>query len=284
RASVVPAASPVGAAHRLPPAAAAGPPGGAPAADLTGAAHLGGCSAAVVRVPGARPRQPALLLTNGHCLPDGMPGPGVVRVDEPAAVPVTVRGPGDRSAEVRADRLLYATMTGTDVALYRLSDSYATLRARAGVTPFTLAARGPRPGAAVRVPSAYWGRVYHCTVEALVPRLREHHWTWRAAIRYAPDCQPVGGTSGAPLVAAGTRTVVGVNNTGNEQGGRCTLMNPCEVDGRGRVTVRPHRGYGQQTAGLRGCLRGGVRLDLSLPGCRLPRGAPAAGPPSPPAR
>ncbi len=63
-----------------------------------------------------------MMLTNGHCYEGGMPGAGQVLVEQ-------VQHPhrqllsasGTSLGTVRADRLLYATMTGTDVALYRLT-------------------------------------------------------------------------------------------------------------------------------------------------------------------
>jgi hypothetical protein len=71
-------------------------------------------------------------------------------------------------------------------------------------------------------------------------------------------------------IDARTHRVVAVNNTANEDGERCTLNNPCEVDRDGRITVRYGGHYGQQTYRLARCL--GAGNDVVLGGkCTLPR-------------
>ncbi|GGJ94897.1 serine protease [Pilimelia anulata] len=249
------------------PAAAAEPPAG----GFAGMVALPGCSGAVVRFRGAPPARPALVLTNGHCVETGMPAAGVVLVDRPSRQPVTLlAADGQPAAALAADRLLYATMTGTDVALYRLGVSYAGIQRRYGVAPLVLAERGPAAGAPITIPSGFWRLTYRCAAEATVPVLREAQWVWRDAVRYSAACDTKAGTSGSPIVDA-SGEVVGVNNTGNEGGTPCALMNPCEVGPDGAVAVLAGRGYGQQTAAFTTCLRGGFRVDLTVPGCRLPR-------------
>ncbi|MFD2399185.1 S1 family peptidase [Prauserella oleivorans] len=60
-----------------------------PVPDLEGAVALGGCSASVVRTASASPSDPALLLTNGHCVPQP-PAPGKAVADLPMSVPVSI--------------------------------------------------------------------------------------------------------------------------------------------------------------------------------------------------
>jgi hypothetical protein len=81
----------------------------------------------------------------------------------------------------------------------------------------------------------------------------------------------MGGTSGSPLIARGTKTVIGINNTSNESGETCTLNNPCEVDEAGNVEVRKGVRYGQQTFNVYPCLTPDFRFDLSRRGCSLPK-------------
>jgi hypothetical protein len=83
-----------------------------------------------------------------------------------------------------------------------------------------------------------------------------------------PD-KTIGGTSGSPIIDDASGKVVGVNNTGNESGGRCTMNNPCEIDAGGKITVRRGTNYGQQTFGLVACFGPGTELNLSLPGCQV---------------
>jgi hypothetical protein len=79
------------------------------------------------------------------------------------------------------------------------------------------------------------------------------------------------GTSGSPVIDANTNQIVAINNTGNEDGQRCTLDNPCEVDQAGNVTVRPDINYAQETWFISNCFTTGSRIDLTRPGCQLPR-------------
>src|SRR5690606_20017191 len=96
----------------------------------------------------------------------------------------------------------------------------------------------PAAGTAISVVSGYWKRIYNCSIDGFVHRMKEGDWTWKDSVRYTPSCNTIGGTSGSPVVDAATGRVVAVNNTGNEDGERCTVNNPCEIDEQGRVTVR----------------------------------------------
>ncbi|RSN68653.1 S1 family peptidase [Actinomadura sp. WAC 06369] len=268
----------------VPPAAAAArtaPEAGGPAGyarqaavDFTGIVALDNCSGSLVRGPRSRDGDPALVMTNGHCLSTGMPGAGEVIVDRPSARTFTLLDRTGRRnlGTLRADNLEYATMTGTDVAVYRLDASYAEIRRRYGVPALRLSAARPPDGTPIRVVSGYWRQIYACSIDGTVHRLREAEWTWADSIRYTSACRTIGGTSGSPVVDASTGAVVAVNNTGNEDGERCTLNNPCEVDRNGRVTVRPGASYGQQTYALARCLAPGG--DVAVGGtCALPEPA-----------
>ncbi|TDC71133.1 serine protease [Actinomadura sp. GC306] len=260
-----------GAAQAAPAAPAAPAPLRADV-DFTGIVALSNCSGSLVRGPRTRDTDRALVLTNGHCLETGMPAAGEVIVDRDSSRTFTLldRTGTEELGTLRATRIEYATMTDTDVALYRLDTTYAAIRERHGVPALRLSVARPHDGTPIRVVSGYWRTIYGCKIDATVHRLREAGWTWQNSIRYTPDCQTIGGTSGSPIVDARTRRVVGVNNTGNEDGERCTLNNPCEVDRRGNVTVRQGINYGQQTYRLARCL--GKGNDVVLDGkCALPR-------------
>ncbi|MER7548175.1 serine protease [Spirillospora sp. NPDC127506] len=225
-----------------------------------------------MRGPRSRDADAALVLTNGHCLESGMPEAGEVIVDRPSSRTFRLLDRSGRGelGPLRAARVEYATMTDTDVTVYRLDASYAEIRRRYGATALPLSADAPRDGTEIRVVSGYWRKIYACRIDATVYRLREAGWTWRDSIRYTPQCGTVHGTSGSPVVDARTRRVVGVNNTGNDDGGRCTLDNPCEVGRDGEVTVRRGARYGQQTYILARCLGEGGEVVLGG-ACALPR-------------
>ncbi|MBP2474523.1 hypothetical protein JOF53_003395 [Crossiella equi] len=236
--------------------------------NVEGAVDLGGCVGSVVRPPGARPQDQALLLTNGHCVPGDRPAPGKALVDQPAERQVDIADrQGYPKATAKVTRLVYATMTGTDLALFRLDKTYAQLR---GAKVFQLATRPVRAGDPLSL--AYPSHRLACTAEAVVPHLREGGYQQDNAIRYttSPDCAPWQGMSGSALLSRDGDTVVGVHNTHNVDGQRCTDDNPCEVDRDGAVTAVRGRSYGQQVSGIAACLKG-TGLALDRPGCALTR-------------
>ncbi|TDC55815.1 serine protease [Actinomadura sp. KC345] len=240
--------------------------------DFTGIVALSNCSGSLVRGPRSRDTDPALVLTNGHCLETGMPGAGEVIVDQESTRAFTLleRSGKKELGSLRATRIEYATMTDTDAAVYRLGTTYAAIEKRYGVPALRLSTARPHDGTEIRVVSGYWKTIYGCKIDGTVHRLREADWTWKDSIRYTPECRTVGGTSGSPIVDARTRRVVGVNNTANEDGERCTLNNPCEVGRDGGITVRRGIAYGQQTHLLARCLGKGGDVVLDR-GCALPK-------------
>ena len=255
----------------LPPAAA-----GAGAGDrFTGTARLPGCSGAVVRWASALAEDPAVVITNGHCVRFPFLGARDVLVDQKQFKKIELLdGRGRVATTVRGTRLAYASMYRTDLAVYELRESYADLAA-AGVTPLTLAAEGPSRGDEIRIPSGYWTEQRSCTTTGTAYRVHEREWDWWRSIRLpARDgCAIRGGYSGSPIVSRETGLVVGIANTGYVGGRRC-IDSACEENRRGRVVMRKDMNYGQQTWLLTTCVGADRRFDLSVPGCRLakPRG------------
>ena len=237
---------------------------------FVGTARLPGCSAAVVRWPAALDTDRAALLTNGHCVRQPFLGAREVLVDERRWTRVELLDGGGRVAlKARAVRLQYATMYRTDIAVLTLRETYADL-ADHGVTPLSLAAEGPSRGDRIRIPSGYWTEQRACTTTGTAYRLHERDWDWWDSIRLpARDgCAIRGGYSGSPIVSRDTGLVVGVANTGYVGGRRC-LDSACEENRRGRVVMRRHMNYGQQTSWLLDCLDAGRTFDLQATGCRL---------------
>jgi V8-like Glu-specific endopeptidase len=243
----------------------------APGGDFTGIAALSNCSGSLVRFASSASTDPALILTNGHCYEGGMPSPGQVIVNRSSSRSFTLLRPSSSNAgTVRANRVLYSTMTKTDVTLYRLTETYAAIQSRLGVPALTLAQSAPADGAGMAVVSGYWKRIYTCSVQATIPELREAGWVMKSSIKYQqPGCETIGGTSGSPIVSTSTGQVIGVNNTGNEDGERCTMNNPCEVDANGNITVDQGAAYGQQTWWFYTCLSATRTIDLNKSGCLL---------------
>ncbi|MFD3400707.1 serine protease [Kribbella sp. NPDC058693] len=245
----------------------------APGTDFTGIAALSNCSASLVRYAESVSTDKALVLTNGHCYEGGFLQPGQVLVNKASTRSITLLKPdSSRAGTVRADKILFGTMTKTDMIVYEVNETYASIKSRLNVTPLTLAKQGPANGAGMAVVSGYWKRIYTCSVQATIPQLREGDWTWQNSIKYQqPGCETIGGTSGSPVVSTTTGEMIGINNTGNEDGERCTVNNPCEVDANGNVTVEQGAAYGQQTWWLYTCLTATRSIDLNKSGCELPK-------------
>ncbi|KUJ39702.1 serine protease [Streptomyces sp. MI02-2A] len=242
------------------------------AVDFAGTVSLSNCSGSVVRFPRSADGDPALVLTNGHCLETGFPEPGEVVVGQSSSRSFgLLDSAGTRVATLRASKVAYSTMTDTDVTIYQLTRTYAQIRSSYGINALTLADTHPVAGTAIKVVSGYWKRIYSCAVDGFVYRLKEGDWTWKDSVRYTSACNTIGGTSGSPVIDNATGKVVAVNNTGNEDGGTCTVNNPCEVDANGKVTVRQGINYAEETYLIPACFGTGNQLDLSASGCTLPK-------------
>ncbi len=234
---------------------------------------LNNCSASLVRYPSSLDTDRAMMLTNGHCYEGGFLSAGQVLVNQSSSRTGSLLNSSGRSvATVRADRVLYATMTGTDVTLYRLTQTFAQIRTSTGLSALTIASSHPVDGHAVSIPSGYWKTTYACAIHGFVGTLREDQWTWHDSIRYLypnSSCQTIGGTSGSPIIDNSSLQIVGINNTLNEQGQACTLDNPCEVNPDGSITYTKGQNYGQETYWFNTCLTSTNTIDLNKTGCLL---------------
>lgn len=248
------------------------PAPGTQAVSFAGSVSLSNCSGSLIRMPDSQDDDPALVMSNGHCLETGFPAPGQVLVNQASSRSFgLLNASGSRVATLRANKLVYGTMTDTDVSVYQLTQTYAQIKSVSGISPLTLNDTRPTAGSAISVVSGYWKRIYSCNIDGFVYRLKEGDWTWKDSVRYTSSCNTIGGTSGSPVVDNATGRVVAVNNTGNESGERCTLNNPCEVDASGNVTVRQGINYAQQTYQIPACFGIDNRLELSASGCVLPK-------------
>ncbi|MBE8474161.1 S1 family peptidase [Streptomyces justiciae] len=242
------------------------------AVSFAGTVSLSNCSGSVIRFPNSEADDPALVMSNGHCLETGFPAAGEVIVDQASTRSFgLLNSAGTRVGTLRANKIAYATMTDTDVSIYQLTRTYASIKSTYGIDALTLNDTHPVAGTAITVVSGYWKRTYACNIDGFAYRLKEGAWTWKDSVRYTSACQTIGGTSGSPVIDNATGKVVAVNNTGNEDGGRCTDNNPCEVDASGNVTVREGINYAQETYQIPACFGLDNKLDLSKSGCTLPK-------------
>jgi len=237
--------------------------------NFNGTVALSNCSGAVVRWSTSVATDEALMLTNGHCYQ--LMGSHEVVVDQPQVRDVTLlRSNGSPAGVVETTTLVYATLWQTDVALYDLGLTYRQIHKRFGVQAITLADKQPGKHVPISIISGYWGTEYDCDLNGFVYRLHEDVYTWRNSLRYEDGgCPTIDGTSGSPVLNS-NRLEIGINNTGNEDGQRCTLDNPCEENRHGVISVHQGRDYGQETWIFYTCLSGN-ELDLAKTGCRLPK-------------
>ncbi|MET0236014.1 MAG: serine protease [Kibdelosporangium sp.] len=239
-------------------------------ADFTGIVALSNCSGSVVRPPAALDTDPALVMSNGHCV-KFMGANEVIRNQASTRTFTLLNGAGQNLGTLRSTKLAYATMKDTDVSFYQLNQTYAQIQQQYGARALELTTAHPAQGANIQVVSGYWKRIYTCKVDGFAYQLKEDVWTWRDSVRYTSACNTIGGTSGSPVIDTGTGKVVAINNTGNESGGRCTLNNPCEVSQTGQITVRQGINYAQEIYNIPACIGAGNQFNLTATGCTLPR-------------
>jgi len=240
------------------------------AASLASTIALSNCSASLVRYPTSLDTDRALMLTNGHCYEGGMPSAGQVLQNKASTRSGTLlNASGGSLGTVRADLLIYATMTNTDVSLYRLNETFAALKTRTGATALTISNTHPADGIAMFIPSGYWKQTWNCSINGFVGTLKEDQWTWHDSIRYSSGCNTTHGTSGSPIVETSSNKIVGINNTGNDNGEMCTLNNPCEVNADGTTSAYQGQSYGQETYWFTTCLDSTNTINLTISGCLL---------------
>ena len=175
---------------------------------------------------------------------------------------------------MRASKIAYATMTDTDVSLYQTHSTYAQIEQQYGIKRAGAGRRPPGAGRGDQASSPATGSGStpatstgsRTTSRRATGPGRTRSATPRSARRSA--ARPA-----RRSIDTATGKVVAINNTGNEDGERCTDNNPCEVDENGNVTVRQGINYAQETYGIAPCFGVGNKLDLSADGCALPKPA-----------
>lgn len=241
------------------------------AATFKSIVALDDCSGSFVRFTTSLPTDRGMVMTNGHCIDGGFLKPGEVKVNDVVSREFTLLNEnGSELTTLNADRVLVATMTKTDITLYELTETYAEIAQKYGVEPLVISSSRPVEGTSIAIVSGFWKKIYSCQIDRFIYELHEADWTFKDSVRYSsPGCETIGGTSGSPILNSATGEVIGINNTGNDDGERCTMNNPCEVDEKGNVTVNYHAEYGQQTYWLYSCLDSQRHIDLGLSGCAL---------------
>jgi len=241
--------------------------------DFEGIVKLSNCSGSLVIFHGMPFTAKAIVMTNGHCIqkPGGYLNPGEVWVDKANSREMKIFDKKMKLFPIKATKILFATMTNTDLAFYELAQTYLEIINTTSVHPFILDTFRPTIGQPIEIISGYWDRGYSCEIENFVFKIKEGQWTWLDSVRYTAGCDTIGGTSGSPIIATGEKRVIGINNTSNENGEECTLNNPCEVSANGNIHSQQGIRYGQQTFNVYTCLTPDFKIDLNLSTCDLPK-------------
>lgn len=237
---------------------------------LAGTVRIGDCSGSIVRWT-TDDQARAVLLTNAHCL--FFIPPGAHAVNRPGSwTPVLFNAEGGLHFErLGRTRLLYATMTDTDLALLELPWSYGELRG-AGIPAFEIASQTARAGSDLILASGNERRVDVCRIDAIVDILRSDDpasHTFRKSYRLA-GCSAAHGVSGSPLIVPGSRIVAGIENLRVD--GQSCKDSFCELQTNGSFAFHARTTYGQRVDGIRRCLSASGQFDLDAASCDLPGG------------
>lgn len=239
--------------------------------DFEGIVALSNCSGSLIQLENSKPTDQALVLTNGHCLESGFTAPGKFIANKPSQKKFNVFNSQQViMGSIQANLVVYSTMTGTDITIYRTKETYQDILQKWNIHPFTLSSNHPNINDSINIVSGYWRRGYSCHIEAFIHQLMEEGYTFTDSVRFdRPGCETIGGTSGSPIIRTGSREVIAINNTGNEDGEKCTMNNPCEVDVDGNISFTKGYSYGQQTYQIYSCLNAKNEIDVRTPGCLL---------------
>ena len=235
------------------------------------------CSGSLVRFEDSSLNDKAFVLTAGHCVMDGF-GSTKFMLGRPAregnvSTFTIFDFYGQIAGGLTLDRIVYASVEKSDIALISLTDSYQDIQHKIKVRPFTISSQHPQVGQAFRFfrSSPLGQELNTCSADFFVPKLSEGIHAMEDSIRYAKaaDCSAFSGSSGAGLILNETRTLIGVNSTRNVSGEKCTEDNPCEIMNDGSIIIDQGRSYGQQTYLLYSCLNEHHEFDGNKDGCKL---------------
>lgn len=252
--------------------------------EFNGGAIVNGCSGALFIMNGMQDSQRALVITNGHCIrlkdllgrSSNYPLPNERIYDlgngnDPLPVAIILHSE-QQSISVKTHRLLFATMTETDVAIFELSTTYAQLNTMYNVRPLLLDPTFTEENDDVSILSGYYKRTQSCSVRGFV-NLQEGPYRTLHAIKLSQDCHIYTGFSGAPITHSKTRSILGLVNThydDKSDHAPCALNKPCEVDNdTGKKNIpAPGQSYGVSTAFLYLCYDQSKRiLDFNIHSC-----------------
>src|SRR5919202_1901929 len=225
---------------------------------------------------------PAYAITNGHCYDIPLfPAAKEIIVNRSSSMVLKLnyfRNEETRVRPVFVQRVVYATIKNTDIAILELDTTFKQLL-REGFIPLNMDSVLPTVGEPVKVigipvsgvkPSVSFLHKAACEVGETV-RIREDVYQLDTSIRH--HCSVVGGMSGSPMISLKSDRVVAIVNTGvNDEAltqPECSLNRPCEVSSDGKVATFPKENYAQRVNTILSCFDKKGIFNLNLPSCTL---------------
>lgn len=206
-----------------------------------GSAVVNNCSAGFIKLMSMPDTQKAIVITNGHCLLLNLnygrelaypyPGEYLQNMRDVNFLDKTiVRIHSDNATiELKPHQLIFGTMSGTDLAIFELNETYLTLKNQFGIDPLIVDSNLSSTSSSVQIQSGYFNRTFDCSIQDYVD-LIEGPFQTQKAIRLTKECDIYPGVSGSPIVSRMNGRVIGLANTHSSgEGVLCGFNNPCIV-------------------------------------------------------
>jgi uncharacterized protein (TIGR03437 family) len=254
----------------------------------TGVGRLSGngtCTGFLLRATNAPTAStPAYVVTNGHCVDRSSANAIVAGAAFSGRVVFRFfHDTIERQLAAAIRRTAYSTMKAVDVAVLELNSTYTELL-DAAVRPLAVSSTPASGGDDVitvgapvsNIPAEEsFLRLARCTLDPPVDLIE---WIWRFWRALPNRCSDIhGGSSGSPMIAAGSGQVVALINTSTVGAPRdsgafpCSLNQPCEV-ASGGFRYRQNTNYAVPIHGLAACFDAQGVFDLTRSGCPLDPG------------
>ena len=245
------------------------------------------CSAVLIDT-GRSETEKAYVLTNGHCshIEIEYIGTKDVFINEETFFAFTANFYFDserKAVSFKGNKLVYLTMSGTDIAIYELDHTIADLKSR-GFNFFKISKKIPKgnekvinvgmPMNHMPMNSMY---IHYSECKLLGhASIKENVWSWPESLRH--NCSAVGGMSGSPLIDIKTNEIIGLVNTVVEDEMMsepdCSMGKPCEIkldkiEKIEKISTHPEFNYAQRVDKLALCFKENGDFDLNLESCKL---------------
>lgn len=273
-------------------------PVGATVLELNGPVSVSLCSAALVDL-GNSDDDTAYLLSAGHCPQfPYLVDPGKAYAMEGNHWPKTYGYPSGSTlntpSSIEIARLEYATLTNTDVAIFRTTKTVRDFRT-GGYRVFQLGKQLPAPGTKLRVTSAYWKQTQICTVDRIlrtnadeleVDPTSSTKYTFRDSALFDSKCIIRTGWSGSPAFDDREGKIYGVtsrfvNPATTKHSIFAGIMNLMRFMSFSAVDFDSGVLVTSNLTDLNACIGSKGELQLNARGCELPRIDPNAVPQAP---